>query len=162
MRKLLVLSVLGLLAACNQAAPSKSDAGKPAAAAGPAMPPPPAWSAGLAGQDFAAAFPATFACTGYVDGPTDKGAGWRAVVGWSWVADKGAGVEHVVVADAAGKIAGFGDGGIARPDVPTAVKAVTRPDVGWNAKVAATTGAYTVYGVDLATKSACKLGEARL
>ena len=84
------------------------------------------------------------------------------MVGWSWVADKAAGVEHVVLVDPAGKIAGFGDGGVARPDVPAAIKTVTRPDVGWNAKVAATTGAFTAYGVDLDGKAACKLGEARL
>lgn len=165
MRHLWVLGALALLTACDQPKPRHTaDAPPPAVAPAPvAAPAVPVWAAALDGQAFAAAFPAQMTCQGYVDGPVERNPATVKVLGWSWRADKTAGVEHVVLADAAGKMVAFGDGGGARPDVPANVKTITRPDVGWTAIVpASVTGTLTIYGVDLAGKASCRLGEAKL
>jgi len=161
MRRLSMLALLALVAACDQPAPRKADqaAGPPAANAPPAVP---AWAAGLQGQPFTGAFPNAMQCTGYVDGPAERTPASILVLGWSWVEAAKAGASNVVMVDASGNMVAFGNGGGARPDVPANVKTITRPDVGWSIRLAPMTGVYTVYGVDPAAKSACRLGEARL
>jgi hypothetical protein len=163
MRHLWVLGALALLAGCDQPKPRHTAEAPPPAAAPAAAPATPAWAAALDGQALATAFPAQMQCQSYVDGPVERNPSAVKVLGWSWRADKGAGVEHVVMTDAGGKMVAFGDGGGARPDVPANVKTITRPDVGWSVAVPASmTGTLTVYGVDLAGKASCRLGEAKL
>lgn len=162
MRKVLLLAALTLVAGCDQ---PKDRAGKGGPPAPPAAAQLPAWAAGLEGKPMASAFaaaPAT-ACTGYVDGPQPATAQGVTVVGWSWLKDIQSGAPQIVLTDAAGNMVAFGAGGVARPDVPAAVKEITRPDVGWTVTApAGTTGVFGVWGVDPQAKTACRLGETRL
>ncbi|HEY8574538.1 hypothetical protein [Phenylobacterium sp.] len=162
MRKVLMLAALALVAGCDQ--PKQRDgqaapAPAPVAAAAPALP---AWAEGLMGQSVATAFPGTFDCKAFVDGATERSPERVNIVGWSWIPAAGAGAGQIIVADPSGRIVGFGQGGIARPDVPAALKDVTRPDVGFQASSTVTSGKVAVFGVDAAAKTACKLGEATL
>jgi hypothetical protein len=159
MRKVLMLAGLALVAACDE--PKQRDH-TPSAAPPPAAAPAAAWTAGLEGQVVATAFPGAFDCKAYVDGPTDRTAERVTIVGWAWIPGKAAGASRIVVADATGKIVGFGEGGIPRPDVQAAMKDVTSPDVGFQASAPLTSGSVTLFGVDPEAKAACKLGEARL
>lgn len=161
MRKVLMLAALVAVAACDEPKPrpGKTAPAPPAAAAPPTAP---EWAQGLEGEVIATAFPNSFKCEGYVDGPTERTAARVTIVGWSWIADAADGARRIVVADAEGKIVGFGEGGVARPDVAAARKDVTRPDVGFSAASPVTSGKVVLYGVDPAAKTACRLGEANL
>lgn len=163
MRKIVLLAVLGLVAACDQPKPRESAPPAPPAAAAATTPAPvPAWATSLQGQALATAFSTTIQCMGYVDGPQARTPQGVPVIGWSWMSEAKTGAPQVVLVDAAGKMVAFGAGGTARPDVPKNVPAITRPDVGWVVMSPGRPGVFTVYGVDLQTKTACRLGEARL
>lgn len=151
--------VLGLasLAGCDEVGPLS------AAAKGDLPPPPapPAWAAPLRGQPLAAAFPVEAACLGFVDRPAERFKAARQVLGWAWHVTAGKAVAQVVTVDAAGRMVGFGEGGIARPDVPAALPEVGSPATGWALVTPTAEKTYAVYGIDPASRSACRIGEVK-
>lgn len=172
MKTPLALAIAALmLSACDK--PKWQD--KPPAAAGPAAsapaarvipvdasgaPPPPDWAAAVVGKGLRQVYPGSGICKGNTDIVQKTYAGPPAGVqihGWGWDTARKARIERVLLVDKDLKIVGVGVGGVARPDVPTALPEVTDPATGWNADAALTTGALDAYGVT-AADAVCALG----
>lgn len=151
-----LLAPLMALAACDEPGPLS------AAAKGhlPPAPAAPAWSAGLRDQPLSASFPETTACLGWVDLLADRYAGARKVIGWGWNTPRAEPVARLVAVDDQGRMVGFGEGGLARPDVPRAAPEVRSDDSGWEVVASAPPGSVVqIYGVDPARGSACRIGQ---
>lgn len=151
----LALAAAGSLSACDQVGPLS------AAARGAPPPEPPAWAAPLIGRPLRTAFPVESVCLGFIDSTTDRFRAARKVVGWGWHVNAGKAVAQVVTVDAAGRMVGFGEGGIARPDVPAALPEVKSPTAGWALVTPAVEKTYAVYGVDPVGHTACRIGDVK-
>lgn len=146
------------LAACDRPGPLS------AAARGtyPPPPPAPAWAASLAGRRVQESFPNAETCVGFVDGLADRYKGARKAGGWAWNASRAQPLQRLAVVGADGRMVGFGEGGLARPDVPAARPDVASGATGWWLIAPAAERSYTVYGLDTATHAACVVGVLRL
>lgn len=162
------LAALLALSACDQ--PKFRDTGPPpaAAAAGPkkdavdpgGTPASPAWAQAYMGKDLRATFPRSGVCRGNTDIVQRKYAGAPAGVqihGWGWDVGRKARVDRIVLVDKSFRIVGAGEGGVSRPDVPTALPEITDGNTGWNANVALSAGPLDGYGVT-GDDSVCVLG----
>jgi hypothetical protein len=150
------LALLALVG-CDEPGPLSAAAKR---AVGP-PPAPPAWAASLQGRAQKEVFPVAAQCIGSVDVRTDRYQGARRAVGWAWSRTASQAVAHLAVAGADGRMVGFGEGGIDRPDVPAARPEVRSPKSGWSLVGPAGKG-YTVYGLDEAARSACVVGKLKL
>ena len=164
-----LLAVLVTVAACDQPKWRDTSAQPPGAKA-PApqknqvdpggTPAAPAWAQAVIGKNLRAAFPKSGICRGNTDIVQRKYAGAPAGVqihGWGWDVGRKARIERVVLVDKTFRIVGAGEGGISRPDVPTAVPEITDQTTGWNTNVAVTAGPLDSYGVT-GDNSVCVLG----
>lgn len=154
-RSAMVLALTCGLVGCDRPGPLS-------AAASRRLPPPPAapgWAAPLAGQPLKAVFPSESACLGFVDRATDRFKDARRAVGWGWHLTAARAVAQVVAVDAAGRMVGFGEGGIDRPDVPVAVPQVGSPKTGWVLVTPTAEKTYAIYGIDPAGRTACRIGD---
>lgn len=171
----LALAAAACVAGCDQpkwreapaAAPDKATA--PATAAAPVRqipsdpagtPAAPSWAEAVMGKILREAYPKTGICKGNTDIVQKTYAGQPAGVqihGWGWDNAANTRVERVVLVDKGFKIVGAGQGGVARPDVTTAVPEITDRNSGWNADAPVTAGPLDAYGV-LADGSICVLG----
>ncbi|THD82698.1 MAG: hypothetical protein E7812_01065 [Phenylobacterium sp.] len=125
------------------------------------VPPPPAWAANLIGKPLAAAFPKLGGCLGNTDGVKQRYVGpapGAKVVGWGWDPARASVVPHVVVVDRNAVIAGAGDSGARRLDVPQARPDITSDHAGWEVYTPLTTGPLEAYGVLADGKTICRLG----
>jgi hypothetical protein len=126
---------------------------------GPGVPPPPAWAAPLIGRRMADVFPARAACQGNMDKVSHRYLGYPKgvqIFGWGWVPARGQRLSRVVLVDASGRIAGAGEGGAPRADVPAAVPAVRDPNTGWVVNLRRVHGPVSAFG--LVGEAACPLG----
>jgi hypothetical protein len=125
------------------------------------LPPPPDWAADLVGKAMTDAFKPTGACIGNTDGVLTRYAGdvpGLVINGWSWDPAQKAPIAHVILVNANALIAGAGDAGMTRLDVPRARPDVTSDRSGWRAMTPQTAGRLDVYGVLADGKTVCRLG----
>jgi hypothetical protein len=141
--------------------PAACDRPGPLGAVERAPPAAPAWTAPLAGRPLTALFPNAASCQGYVDGPAERFRGAETFSGWAWSDTRKRAVARLAVVDRAGAMVGFGEGGLTRTDVPSSRPEVFSPTTGWQVVVPRGAEPYVVYGVDLETRSACRIGEAK-
>lgn len=158
---LAILAALLLAASCDRGdRPPRVEPPGPGAGPPPPMPPPPAWSSPLAGKPFAAAYPSAGArCDSAVDGVTARLRDGVTMMGWGWDPLRKRVVERVIFVDRAGRMVGFGEGHVPRPDVPQNLPEVSALDTGWVAHLPRPTEELTVYGV-LSDGTACRMGVA--
>jgi hypothetical protein len=151
------------LAGCDQ--PKVRPPAAPVASSAP-LPPLPDWSRPLIGKPLAALYPPPAdGCIGNADVVERTYLGEPAgakVVGWGWETAAAAPVTRVLLADAAGRVAGAGETGLSRPDVVAARPQVTSPATGWAAYVRRTDGPVLAYGVVAGGKALCRLGALKL
>ena len=164
-----VLAVLLALAACDQPKWRDTSAPPPGAKAqGPqknqpdpgGTPAAPTWAQAVMGKNLREAFPKSGICRGNTDIVQRKYAGLPNGVqihGWGWDVGRKARVERILLVDKTFRIVGVGEGGVNRPDVPTALPEITDENTGWNANVAVTAGPLDGYGVT-GDDSVCVLG----
>lgn len=161
---LTVTLLLAALAGCDKPAP-RGEAREGAKArkdhvAAPA-PPPPGWAIPLLGKGLRSVLTEDGACVGNTDGVElyYEGAppGTR-IVGWGWDKDLKARVQRVVLVDRDFQIVGAGEGGLPRPDVPTALPDISDGETGWAVVTTQTTGYFDAYGVVKNGQGVCKLG----
>jgi hypothetical protein len=151
-----VLKVLSPRAGTLNAASSSDSAEAP--------PPTPTWAAGLMNQPIGRAFPDKGVCLGNTDGVKLRyhgGAGVR-LAGWGWDPRRRAPVEHVLVAGPDGLIAGAGESGTRRLDVPRVLPDVTSDTTGWEAVTWRSAGPIDVFGVLADGHTLCGLGHLAL
>lgn len=161
--RLALAAVLPALAlcACDQPKP-RHVAPAPPAATSEGVPPPAAWAAPLIGRGRAELFPGELKpCLGNTDVITRRYAGEPAgvmVVGWGWDPAAKAAPPRVILVDIDNRIAGGGESGLPRPDVPAAIAEVTSPDTGWSANVARAKGPLDAFGIVDGGQALCRLG----
>ena len=125
------------------------------------LPPPPAWAANLIGKPLTVAFPKLGGCVGNADGVKQRYIGAAAgakLVGWGWDPVRASVVPHVIVVDHNAVIAGAGDSGVRRLDVPQARPDVTSDHAGWEVFTPLTAGPLDAYGVLADGRTVCRLG----
>ena len=135
----------------------------PDAAVTPATPAFPEWVAPYLGRNIAEVFALdSDTCTGFAN-PADpneqftEATGVR-VDGWGWSITNERAYSRIVATDDAGIIQGAGDGGFARPDVPQAMRDITDPNTGYSIVTRSTSGTVSVFGIDEANHTACRIG----
>ena len=138
----------------------QTPAASPAAAAkAPGLPPLPAWSKDMIGKAKAELFPGEpKPCLGNTDNVEQKFADGVRIVGWGWDPAARAPIARVILVDITGLIAGAGESGLTRPDVPAAKPEVTSNTTGWAALTSRTTGPVDTFGILADGKSLCVLG----
>jgi len=125
------------------------------------LPAPPAWAEGLVAQPVDHAFGDVSPCLGNTDGVEIGYVGparGARVAGWGWDPILKAAVGRVVLMGPDGLIAGAGEGGTPRPDVPRARPEITSETTGWEAVTPRVAGILYAYGVLADGKSICRLG----
>jgi hypothetical protein len=124
-------------------------------------PAPPAWAVALMGQPLRQAFPSNGVCRGNIDNLIKVFEGQppgMAIVGWGFDLGARARIDRVVLADLDGRIAGAGEGGLRRLDVPRAVPSIRAMDTGWRAVTPRLRGPLDAFGITADGKSICPLG----
>lgn len=163
----LTVTALSLaLTACDKPkdrTPKAADAPAAAAPVGPpastaALPATPAWAVAYMGKTVAELFPQAGACIGNTDNVSQTMAGGVEIVGWGWDSAAKKPVEHIVLTDQEGRVIGFGETGMERPDVPAAKPEITSQTTGWKGYTSRTDGWLDAYGVTNGGKGQCKLG----
>jgi hypothetical protein len=156
----LSLAAAGLaLAGCDNPKPRHGEAGKPAPASAPGLPPLPEWSKAMVGQSQAGLFAGDpHPCVGNTDNVEQKYADGVKIVGWGWDPAIKAPIARVILVDVTGLVAGAGETGIARPDVNAAKPEITSPTTGWAAYTSRTSGPLAAFGIIDGGKSLCGLG----
>ena len=76
--------------------------------------------------------------------------------------EKGRGFDLVAIAAEDGSILGVAYTGSARPDVLAVVRGVRNLYSGWNGLTHVSTAPLTAFGIDLSTRTSCRLGEKEL
>lgn len=115
-----------------------------------AGPPPAAWLKPLLGRPLRELFPKVDDCLGNTDGVDVRflgGGGSILVTGWAWDPTIKAPPARVVLADASGRIAGGGETGRRRKDVPRAAPQIKSLTTGWNAWTDRLTGRVDAYAI---------------
>ena len=131
----------------------------PPAGAAAALPPLPAWGKDMIGKAQSALFPPEFkTCLGNTDNVEQKYADGVKIVGWGWDPAAKAPIARVILVDITGLVAGAGETGLTRPDVPAAKPEVTSNTTGWAALTSRTTGPVDTFGILADGKSLCVLG----
>jgi len=113
-------------------------------------PPPVAWLKPLLGRPMRELFPKIGDCRGNTDGVAVRflgGQGAILVAGWAWDPATKAPPARIVLADANGRVAGGGDTGRRRKDVPRAVPEITSLTTGWQAWTDRLSGRLDAYGI---------------
>ncbi|MDZ4371053.1 MAG: hypothetical protein U1C74_06495 [Phenylobacterium sp.] len=121
----------------------------------------PEWAKPLVGKTLREAFPKTGICKGNTDIIQKTYAGTPQGVqvhGWGWDDAKKARIERVVLVDKDFQIVGGGQGGVARPDVPTGLPEISDAATGWNADLPLTAGPLDAYGIVGEGDAVCVLG----
>ncbi len=159
----IALATCAMLTACDQPKPRDAAAEKPAGPAQTADPLPalPDWATPLMGRGLREVFTADAECIGNTDIVESRYTGGSPgvkIIGWGWDPATKAPVSRVVLVDRDFKIAGAGEGGLDRPDVPTARADVTSGQTGWGAVSPLTSGPVDTYGVIADGKAVCRLG----
>ena len=124
------------------------------------LPAPPAWAAGLIAHPMDA-FGDVGPCIGNTDGVEIGYVGSSRgvqVAGWGWDPVRKSPIGRVVLMSPDGLIAGAGEGGTRRPDVPRARPEITSESAGWEAATPRVAGILYAYGVLDDGKSICRLG----
>jgi hypothetical protein len=129
----------------------------PAAVSAP-LPPTPAWAAAYMGKTVAELFPQAGQCVGNTDNVSNTLTGGVEIVGWGWDTALKQPVARVVLTDQEGRVIGFGETGVGRPDVPAAKPEITSQTTGWKGYTSRTDGWLDAYGVTNDGKGQCKLG----
>jgi hypothetical protein len=148
----------------NRPPPPPPSVAMPQAAArqGPPMPALPAWSAALMGKPIQTLYPGEHpVCLGNTDNVQTKYGGATPgvqIVGWGWDTAAKAPIGRVLLADMNGLVAGAGETGMERRDVPAAIAAVTSPRSGWAAYTSQVTGPVDAYGLIEGGRAVCRLG----
>ena len=145
----------------SQPAPAAPAASPTAAAPKPSGPLPalPAWSKDMIGKTQASLFPGEMKpCVGNTDNVEQRFADGVKIVGWGWDPAAKAPIEHVILVDVTGLVAGAGETGVARPDVVAAKPEIKSPTTGWAAFTSRTSGPVDGYGIIDGGKSLCRLG----
>lgn len=125
------------------------------------LPPYPAWASEVMGKPVRELFPKTADCVGNADTVVMRFEGeppGAQVIGWGWESEAALPVRRVVLADAAGRVVGVGEGGSERPDVPGRQPQVTTTKTGWLALVGLRSGTVEAYGVTSRPRTVCRLG----
>lgn len=125
-------------------------------------PPLPPWAAGLMGKPLRQVFPGTGVCQGNTDNVIRVFQGKPpgiAIAGWGWDVAGQVHIGRVLLVTVDGHIAGAGDGGRRRSDVPRAVPSITALDTGWRAVTPRVTGLLNAFGIAADGKSVCPLGQ---
>jgi hypothetical protein len=126
------------------------------------MPPLPAWSSALIGQRFDTLFPGGHPlCLGNTDNVLARYGGAAPgvkIVGWGWDTEARTPFARILLVDPSGRIAGAGESGLPRPDVPQVRPQVTSPNTGWAAYTHLTMGPVDAYGVGAGGDTVCRLG----
>jgi hypothetical protein len=156
------------LSACDKPKPRNVPPPAPVAAGAAAAPAPggagampalPEWSKDLIGKPIANLFPGDpTICTGNTDNVQQTYADGVQIVGWGWDPQAKAPIAHVLLVDTTGLVAGAGEAGLDRPDVPRAKPEVTSGKSGWAAYTSRTMGPIESFGVINGGKSVCRLG----
>lgn len=161
----LTVTALSLaLAACDKPKDRTPKPGDTAATPAPTavvsapLPATPAWAAPYMGKTVAELFPQAGQCVGNTDNVNAKLTGGAEIVGWGWDSAAKKPVAQVVLTDQEGRVIGFGETGVGRPDVPAAKPEVTSPTTGWKGYTSRTEGWLDAYGVTNGGKGQCKLG----
>jgi hypothetical protein len=137
----------------------KAPAASAASPAGPALPALPEWSGDMIGKAQAALFPGELKpCVGNTDNVEQQFADGVKIVGWGWDPATKAPIARVILVDVTGLVAGVGETGLARPDVPAAKPEITSPTTGWAGLTSRKTGPIDAYGIIDGGKSLCRLG----
>jgi hypothetical protein len=125
------------------------------------LPAAPAWATPMIAQPVNRFFPKTAKCLGNTDGVkvryTGAARGVR-LAGWAWDPVGHAALQHVVIMGADGLVAGAGDGGTRRLDVPRVLPNITSTTTGWEAVTWRYAGPVDVYGVLADGQTICRLG----
>ena len=149
------------LAGCDKAKDRtpKADAAPAAAPAGPALPALPEWSKDMIGKAQATLFPGELKpCVGNTDNVEQTYADGVKIVGWGWDPATKAPIARVILVDVTGLVAGVGETGVTRPDVPAAKPEITSQTTGWAGLTSRKTGPVDAYGIIDGGKSLCRLG----
>lgn len=114
------------------------------------MPPYPAWATKLMGREVHDVYPHASQCAGSIDNVlaiyTAPNPGTE-LSGWAIDSQTQQPVQRFVLVNTDGAIAGAGQGGFDRPDVPVAKPAITSMTTGWHGLVGYSTGTVAVWGV---------------
>ncbi|WP_293904888.1 hypothetical protein [Phenylobacterium sp.] len=157
----LIVAVAALaLAACDKPKPRQARAGAaPAGTTAARLPAPAAWAAEMVGKPMGQLFPGELKpCVGNTDNLEQKYSDGVKIVGWGWDPATKAAIAHVILVDLSGLVAGAGETGLARPDVPAAKPQIKDPNTGWAAYTRRTAGPLDAFGVIDGGKSLCRLG----
>lgn len=132
----------------------------------PGVGPPPAdWLKPLMGRPMRELFPKIGECLGNTDGVAVRflgGAGVNLVAGWAWDPAIKASPARVVLVDANGRIAGGGETGRPRKDVPRAVPTITSGVTGWHAWTDRLHGRLDAYGIIGDGRTVCSIAGTEL
>lgn len=80
------------------------------------------------------------------------------IAGWGWDTAAKSPIGRVVLAGPDGRIAGAGDGGVVRRDVPRALPQIGSLTTGWEAIAGQVSGGLDAYGVLADGRRLCRLG----
>jgi hypothetical protein len=130
-----------------------------------AGPPPSEWLKPLLGRPLRELFPEISDCLGNTDGVDVRflgGGGSIRVTGWAWDPTIKAPPARVVLSDANGRIAGGGETGRRRKDVPRAVPQIKSFTTGWNAWTDRLSGRVDAYAVLSDGRTICSISGVEL
>lgn len=143
-------------------AEAASAAAPGAPAAGPPMPALPTWAGEYMGKAIGSVYAGEVKiCLGNTDNVQQRyggGAPGVQIVGWGWDTVAKTPIARVLLVDKDGRVAGAGETGLDRPDVPAAKPEVTSPKSGWAAYTRQTSGPIDAYGFIDGGKAICRLG----
>lgn len=131
------------------------------------MPALPAWAEPLQNRPLDQAFAAApaEACVGNAERVEARYGGARPgakLTGWGWDAEGKAPTARVLVTGPDGRIAGAGEAGLDRQDVPQARADITSSKAGWWALTTSVQGPVDVWGVLADGARVCRLGQVAL
>jgi hypothetical protein len=130
-----------------------------------AAPPPADWLKPLLGRPLRELFPKVGDCLGNTDGVAVRflgGAGANLVAGWAWDPATKAPPARVVLSDATGRIAGGGETGRRRRDVPRAMPDITSGVTGWHAWTDRLSGRVDAYAILRDGRTVCSIAGVEL
>ena len=127
-------------------------------------PPYPAWAVPMIGKPMSQFVHGHGSCKGVFDAVMVNYNGsppGSAVGGWGWDLDAKQAVPRLLFVDLDDRIVGAGNGGVSRPDVSTAIPAITSKTTGWTGVVGMIKGKILAVGVT-SRNAPCDLGSAKL